>query len=144
MTKFSGNKEQIPTFSVSLRLWSDKEQLVSLSESVPLVRKHIHFKGLPIKLNGPLKNKLATMHYVCFAGISTSEWSSIESWISNTIELISGETWLSSMLLSKEIEAELWVSVFAMEVQHFIDPTLLSSLTKLKLNVHFDKLVVSD
>ncbi len=75
-------------FRMNLRLYSDTKQLATIAETLKFPRMHLHIKGEPMFLTGPLAGKISEKHYVSFMETKTQDANDIAPWIEETAAAI--------------------------------------------------------
>lgn len=125
-------------FNVSLRVWSNDLQLVSLAESLDLPREHLHLKEHPVRFNGIAKDRIAKKHYVCFMGENFTEWEGVEDSLSSHLRRLEKETWLIDLISNMKIEVVLWVTVTGFWLRQEVNRHLKEGMDRLGLKLVVD------
>ena len=98
---------------MSLRLWSDTQELTEVVQELRRPPRHHYRKGEVIQIGRQQRSHVPKRHYVSYPDVGVHEFGAIEPWLASEFDLLERSEQTASLIRNGVVEAVLWVAVFA-------------------------------
>ena len=98
---------------MSLRIWSDAQDLASLIPELARRPQRHYRKGEPVQIGTGRRLHTPKRHYVSYPDVEVHAFVQIPPWLESELDLLESSATIANLTRSGIVEAPLWIAVFA-------------------------------